>query len=253
MSGRRVANQHAKKSSGSNAVGLFAGGKLGLGSIAVKHWHLMSATALQWSLTGVIAAAAIIAVVGAVKRTGDNGVKVGLGIWQLPNVLTMARLGMAVAMMAFISHPAVAFWILAAAVTSDVADGHLARWLGTETSFGAELDHRADFLLTATVVACAATAHWLPTWALVATAAIAAGCWLGSHSSLWERTSFRTAFYLLTSGLYQVYVATLLTAAYGWHDYYVAGLAATSVALAWVYRDRIVVKQVVPGYASYGQ
>jgi CDP-diacylglycerol---glycerol-3-phosphate 3-phosphatidyltransferase len=79
-------------------------------------------------------------------------------MWTLPNILTLARIGLApvIALLPFIEGywpKVIAFVIFVAAAASDVIDGYLARRSRQETDLGKLLDPAADkALLIATLV-----------------------------------------------------------------------------------------------------
>jgi CDP-diacylglycerol--glycerol-3-phosphate 3-phosphatidyltransferase len=79
-------------------------------------------------------------------------------MWTLPNILTVARIGLApvIALLPFIEGywpKAIAFVIFIAAAASDVADGYLARSRKQVTDLGKLLDPAADkLILAATLV-----------------------------------------------------------------------------------------------------
>jgi CDP-diacylglycerol--glycerol-3-phosphate 3-phosphatidyltransferase len=73
-------------------------------------------------------------------------------IWTLPNILTIARIGLApvIALLPFITGytpKLIAFVVFIAAAISDILDGRLARGRGEITDFGKFLDPLADKLL----------------------------------------------------------------------------------------------------------
>ena len=86
----------------------------------------------------------------------------------LPNLLTLARIGLApwIGLKIAQTDYAVALPLLAAAGVTDAADGFLARRLGWQSSLGAKLDPVADKLLAATVFVALAANGSLPGWML---------------------------------------------------------------------------------------
>ena len=85
---------------------------------------------------------------------------------QLPNALSLARLGCAPAMVWAIvagEHTA-AFWILLSAGISDALDGFLARRFNLHSLLGAYLDPIADKTLLVTTYVMLAVYGWLPVW-----------------------------------------------------------------------------------------
>lgn len=85
---------------------------------------------------------------------------------QLPNALSLARLGCAPAMVWAIvaaEHKA-AFWVFLAAGISDALDGFLAKRLGLASVLGAYLDPIADKALLVTTYVVLAAYGWLPVW-----------------------------------------------------------------------------------------
>jgi CDP-diacylglycerol--glycerol-3-phosphate 3-phosphatidyltransferase len=84
-------------------------------------------------------------------------------MWTLPNILTLARIGLApvIALLPFIEGywpKVIAFVIFVAAAVSDVADGYLARSRRQITDLGKLLDPAADKLL---LVATLVPIYWL--------------------------------------------------------------------------------------------
>lgn len=85
---------------------------------------------------------------------------------QLPNALSLARLGCAPAMVWAIvtrEHEA-AFWIFLSAGISDALDGFLAKRFGLTSVLGAYLDPIADKALLVTTYVVLAAYGWLPVW-----------------------------------------------------------------------------------------
>lgn len=85
---------------------------------------------------------------------------------QLPNALSLARLGCAPAMVWAIvaaEHQA-AFWIFLSAGISDALDGFLAKRFGLASVLGAYLDPIADKALLVTTYVVLAAYGWLPVW-----------------------------------------------------------------------------------------
>lgn len=84
-------------------------------------------------------------------------------MWTLPNILTLARIGLApvIALLPFIEGywpKVIAFVIFIAAAVSDVVDGYLARRSKQETDLGRLLDPAADKAL---VVATLVPIYWI--------------------------------------------------------------------------------------------
>ena len=84
-------------------------------------------------------------------------------MWTLPNILTLARIGLApvIALLPFIEGywpKVIAFVIFVAAAVSDVIDGYLARRSKQVTDLGKLLDPAADKLL---LVATLVPIYWL--------------------------------------------------------------------------------------------
>ncbi len=85
---------------------------------------------------------------------------------QLPNALSLARLGCAPAMVwaiVAVEHAA-AFWIFLSAGVSDALDGFLAKRFKLNSVLGAYLDPIADKALLVTTYVVLAAYGWLPVW-----------------------------------------------------------------------------------------
>ncbi|MDA0788730.1 MAG: CDP-alcohol phosphatidyltransferase family protein [Proteobacteria bacterium] len=80
----------------------------------------------------------------------------------LPNLLSIARFFLAIPMgyLIWYGHWGPAATVLWLAIGTDLADGHLARRLGAETSLGGLLDHSSDAVFV-TVALCALAFHGL--------------------------------------------------------------------------------------------
>lgn len=85
---------------------------------------------------------------------------------QLPNALSLARLGCAPAMVWAIvaAEHAAAFWIFLSAGISDALDGFLANRFRLHSLLGAYLDPIADKALLVTTYVMLAIYGWLPVW-----------------------------------------------------------------------------------------
>ncbi len=85
---------------------------------------------------------------------------------QLPNALSLARLGCAPAMVWAIvaAEHAAAFWIFLLAGLSDALDGFLAKRFHLHSLLGAYLDPIADKTLLVTTYVMLAVYGWLPVW-----------------------------------------------------------------------------------------
>jgi cardiolipin synthase len=85
---------------------------------------------------------------------------------QLPNALSLARLGCAPAMVWAIvaAEHAAAFWIFLSAGISDALDGFLAKRFNLYSLLGAYLDPIADKTLLVTTYVMLAVYGWLPVW-----------------------------------------------------------------------------------------
>ena len=79
--------------------------------------------------------------------------------WNVPNSLSVGRLGLAVAVCALIAHHDyfLALAAFGAAALTDALDGYLARLLKQETAIGRQLDPLVD-----KVIVCSALIHLLP-------------------------------------------------------------------------------------------
>ncbi len=87
-------------------------------------------------------------------------------IADLPNIVTLARLGLAPVGIGLIlaGDLDAAFWVVLLAGMADAVDGGLARRLGAQTALGARLDPVADKLLAAGAFAALAWQAVLPVW-----------------------------------------------------------------------------------------
>ena len=90
--------------------------------------------------------------------------------FNLPNVITVARLAAVPAIAWFItdSQWAAACWLFLAAAVSDGIDGFLARWLDQMTALGAALDTVADKALGLVTLILLTQAGAIPVWVTLA-------------------------------------------------------------------------------------
>jgi CDP-diacylglycerol--glycerol-3-phosphate 3-phosphatidyltransferase len=84
---------------------------------------------------------------------------------RLPNLVSLARLPLAVAFPFCVSRPAVAVAVLVVAGGTDVLDGWLARRRGETTPLGALLDPIADKIFVAVVIITLVVERLIPAWA----------------------------------------------------------------------------------------
>lgn len=85
----------------------------------------------------------------------------------LPNLISLSRLGMAVAFLYWARHPPVAIAILCAAGISDWLDGWLAKRWGQQSQVGALLDPVCDRLFALPVLASLVVVYGLAPWQLL--------------------------------------------------------------------------------------
>lgn len=90
----------------------------------------------------------------------------------LPNALTLARLGLAVIFVASLSldypwHFTIAFALFVLAALTDYLDGEIARRWNLITDFGRLMDPLADKILTASAFICLIPLGALPAWAVI--------------------------------------------------------------------------------------
>jgi phosphatidylglycerophosphate synthase len=64
-------------------------------------------------------------------------------------------------------HPRAAFWLFAVAASTDLFDGALAKWLGSDRRLGAMLDPLADKLLGGCTWIALLLCGWAPWWLVV--------------------------------------------------------------------------------------
>jgi len=84
----------------------------------------------------------------------------------LPNLISLARLPLAVAFVYWARHPVVAVVIVCLGGISDWLDGFLAKRLGQRSASGALLDPICDHTFTGTVLVTLVVVHGLPLWQL---------------------------------------------------------------------------------------
>jgi len=84
----------------------------------------------------------------------------------LPNLISLARLPLAVAFVFWARHPVVAVVIVCLGGISDWLDGWLAKRLGQRSAAGALLDPICDHTFTVTVLVTLVVVHGLPLWQL---------------------------------------------------------------------------------------
>lgn len=117
------------------------------------------------------------------SRTVDPG-----AVWTVPNVLTMARIGLIGVFLWLLAtgQDGWAIAALAAAGVSDFLDGFLARRWGQTTELGRILDPAADRLLTLAVLVGLALRDMLPWWLVAALLArdalVGAYLWWGQRA-----------------------------------------------------------------------
>lgn len=84
----------------------------------------------------------------------------------LPNLISLARLPLAVAFVWYATHPVISVAIVCVGGISDWLDGWLAKRLGQRTAAGALLDPICDHTFTITVLVTLVVVHGLPLWQL---------------------------------------------------------------------------------------
>lgn len=155
----------------------------------------------------------------------------------LPNVITLARIGLIVAFGVLLvkSFDGWAITVLAVAGASDFLDGYLARRLGQTSALGRVLDPAADRLLTIVVILGLAWRDIIPWWlvALLLARDIVMG-----FALLWWRsrgTATPQVTFLGKSATFALYVFLPLSyLAYqrwdGVHTFAIVGAAVSSIA-----------------------
>jgi len=168
----------------------------------------------------------------------------------IANAVTISRMLMATAIVVFLSHPQLVFWLLALGVTTDIADGPLARHFGSCTPLGKRLDRAADTILFTVAVWSLPFTGWLPWWFIPASAVgCAAGVVIIGKVGLKVSRYLGWAMTLAFFSLYCLAGRDFLVRAYGWHAYDWLAVAVALAFLAWSYRRRMVWylrKKVVP-------
>ena len=96
----------------------------------------------------------------------DEPAAVSTAVWTVPNLISMARIGLIVVFgwLLIARHDGWAITALAAAGISDFLDGYLARRWGQVTRLGRLLDPAADRMLTVVVVLGLAVRGVIPWW-----------------------------------------------------------------------------------------
>ncbi len=84
----------------------------------------------------------------------------------IPDLISLSRLGLAVAFVRYATDPVIAVAILCAAGISDWLDGWVARRLGQESRFGRLLDPACDRLFIVPVLATLVVVYSVPLWQL---------------------------------------------------------------------------------------
>jgi len=155
----------------------------------------------------------------------------------LPNVITLARIGLIVVFGVLLvkSVDGWAITVLAVAGASDFLDGYLARRLGQTSALGRVLDPAADRLLTVVVILGLAWRDIIPWW-LVALL-LARDIVMGVALLWWRRRGTATpqVTFLGKSATFALYVFLPLSfLAYqrwdGVHTFAIVGAAASSIA-----------------------
>jgi len=156
------------------------------------------------------------------------------------NALTLGRLAAAVVLVLIVYHPVVAFWLLVAALASDMVDGQLARRLGTVSERGRDLDPAADALLAASAVLALALARWFTVTDIVILASVTGVLTAVKLSPwLWKYPIAKCTVTFLFMILYEVVVACWLVRAYGWHPQYIPVAVVITFLVVFGYRHRI--------------
>jgi phosphatidylglycerophosphate synthase len=158
---------------------------------------------------------------------------------QAANLLTGARLGLAIVVLAVASHPVLAWWLFVAALVSDYLDGFAARRMGIVTATGQLLDPIADAVLAIVALVCLVTTGWLASWAAIIVVITSGASYYAYSSRLWGWLWVRLATSLAVLAVYGLMVTGFVCRAYGWHTYYLAIMAIVTVSITWIYRDRI--------------
>jgi phosphatidylglycerophosphate synthase len=158
---------------------------------------------------------------------------------QLANLLTGARLGLAIVILAVAGHPVVAWWLFVVALASDYLDGLVARRLGIMTATGQLLDPFADAVLAISALIYLVSTGWLAIWAAIPFVLASGASYYAYSSRLWDLLWVRLGASLASLAVYGLMVVGFACRAYGWHAYYLAIMAVIAVPVAWVYRDRI--------------
>jgi phosphatidylglycerophosphate synthase len=84
----------------------------------------------------------------------------------IPNLISLARLPLAVAFIHYAAHPVASVAIVCLGGISDWLDGWMAKRLGQRTASGRLLDPLCDHAFTITVLVTLVVVHGLPVWQL---------------------------------------------------------------------------------------
>jgi cardiolipin synthase len=152
----------------------------------------------------------------------------------LPNILTLCRLGSIPIFLSFLSRReyTLALYVFAAAALTDSLDGTVARWFDARTELGAFLDPFADKLMLLSAFVVLTVEQDLPGWLLgvvVIRDVVIVGGYVMIVFFTAERMPVRPSYLGKLSTFLQLgcVIATLLRVGQTWPDYFYALLYVT--------------------------
>ena len=157
----------------------------------------------------------------------DTGVPTLRGLLNVPNFLTLCRVGSIPLFLSFLSRHQYteALYVFVAAALTDALDGTVARWFNARTEIGAFLDPFADKLMLVSAFVVLTVEQDLPGWLLgvvVIRDVVVVGGYLMVAFFTSERMPVRPSYLGKLSTVLQLacVVATLLRMGVAWSNYW---------------------------------